>query len=128
MFKSLELFRMASAMASHAGRRQVVIATNMANSDTPGYRARDIKPFSETYRANRADQMQATRARHLASAPGSPDPTLFVAAGSESSPNGNAVALEDEMLKGVDARRQHDKAIAIYRSGLSILRTSLGRR
>ena len=31
------------------------------------------------------------------------------------------------MLKAVDVMRQHDRALAIYKSSLNILRTSLGR-
>jgi len=42
-------------------------------------------------------------------------------------PNGNSVSVENELLRSVDIRRQHDHSIAIYRSTLSILRTSLGR-
>ena len=42
-------------------------------------------------------------------------------------PNGNSVSVEMEMMKAVDAKRSHDRALAIYRSSLSILRTSLGR-
>ena len=43
-------------------------------------------------------------------------------------PNGNDVSIETEMVRGVDARRQHDAAMAIFRASLDILRTSLGRR
>ena len=45
----------------------------------------------------------------------------------QSDPNGNSVAIEDEILRSVDAKRQHDRALAIYRSSLNILRTSIGR-
>lgn len=128
MFKSLEVFRMASAMASHAGLRQGVIAANMANADTPGYRARDVTPFAETYRTTGATRMQATRGRHLFGSGPDTGPDVFVTRSSDTSPNGNAVSLEDEMLRGVETRKQHDQALAIYRSGLSILRASLGRR
>ena len=46
MFENLQVFKIAHAMAVHAGKRQSVIAANMANADTPGYRARDVAPFS----------------------------------------------------------------------------------
>ena len=42
MFAKLELTRMAQALASHSGARMDVIARNVANADTPGYRARDV--------------------------------------------------------------------------------------
>lgn len=127
MFRSLELFRMASAMASHAGLRQGVIAANMANADTPGYRARDIAPFAEVYRPEGAVRMQATRPGHLFGGGEAAGPNIRYADSADASPNGNTVALEDQMLRGVETRRQHDRALAIYRSGLTVLRTSLGR-
>jgi flagellar basal-body rod protein FlgB len=43
-------------------------------------------------------------------------------------PNGNSVALETEMLRAVDVKRQHDRALAIYKSSLTVLRTAIGRR
>lgn len=128
MFKSLEVFRMASAMAAHAGKRQGVIATNMANSDTPGYRARDVTPFAEVYRPEGATHMQATRPGHLFGGGTAAKPDILIADSNDGSPNGNTVSIEDQMLKGVETRRQHDRALAIYRNGLTVLRASLGRR
>ena len=40
---------------------------------------------------------------------------------------GPTVSIEEEMLKAVEVTRQHDRALAIYKSSLSILRSSLGR-
>ena len=47
MFQSLDILRMAQAYATHAATRQQAIAQNVANADTPGYRARDAIPFSD---------------------------------------------------------------------------------
>ncbi|MDG1803103.1 MAG: flagellar biosynthesis protein FlgB, partial [Paracoccaceae bacterium] len=44
-----------------------------------------------------------------------------------SSPNGNSVSLEQEMLRSVDAQRQHNRALAIYKHTMTVLRSSLGR-
>jgi flagellar basal-body rod protein FlgB len=50
MFDRLEIFSLASAQARHAAARQAVVAQNIANSDTPGYRARDIGDFADMLR------------------------------------------------------------------------------
>lgn len=128
MFKSLEVFRMASAMASHAGVRQGVIAANMANADTPGYRARDVVPFTEFYREADGTRMRATRSGHLFGGGTSTNPDVFIARTGDGSPNGNTVSIEDQMVRAVETRKQHNQALAIYRSGMTILRGSLGRR
>ncbi len=125
MFQNLQVFKTAYALATHAGARQAVIARNMANADTPGYRARDIPPFAESYAGGEAAGMRATRARHLSGA--ETGTWREVTPQAPADPNGNSVSLEGEILKAVEVKRQHDRAIAVYRASLSILRTSLGR-
>ncbi len=126
MFQSLELFTTSYAMSRHAGQRQSVAARNMANADTPGYRAQSIPDFAETMKTDVPPPMRATRPGHLhfGADPGALTPQD---AGLPSDPNGNSVSLEQEMLRSVAAKRQHDRALAIYRAGLTILRTSLGK-
>lgn len=128
MFDNLEILGMAYGLASHAATRQTTIARNIAHADTPGYKARDVASFSETYRGGSdGAEMRATRARHL-SAPawGNGDlPEQIV--GGPSSPNGNSVSLENEMMKASEVRIQYDMALSIYSKSLNILRTSLGR-
>ncbi len=128
MFEKLEIFRLTHAMAVHAGARQSVVARNMANADTPGYAARDIRPFSEIIRNDAADfAPRATRPGHLNASPFSFEIEPQTTGRAQADPNGNDVSLETEMLKAVDVKRQHDRALAIYKSSLSVLRSALGR-
>lgn len=125
MFDRLEIFRMAQSMAVHAAARQTAMAGNVANADTPGYRARDAVPFSEVYATQRAD-LRATRPGHLTLAEAGDRVELTFAPG-EAAPNGNTVSLETEMARAAEIRGQHERALAIYRSGLQMLRVSIGR-
>ncbi|MDT8857992.1 FlgB family protein [Paracoccaceae bacterium Fryx2] len=125
MFEKLEMVRMAQAMAAHAGARQEAIARNVANADTPGYKAVDLPAFAKAY-APPGGSMRATRPAHLTASDRTMDLTPRVQGGA-ASPNGNSVSLEGEMVKAVEVRQQHDMALAIYRSTSKILRTSLGR-
>jgi len=123
MFEKLEVFQMAGAMAKHAAARQALIAENIAQADTPGYKARDIASFSDTYRSsNESLAMRATRSGHLA------DSALPQYRITETAGNGNSVSLETEMMKSAVVRQEHDMALAIYKSALGVLRSSLGRR
>ncbi len=128
MYQSLEIFRMAHGLAAHAAARQSAIAGNIANADTPGYRAQDLAPFSETYRAEQpGNTMRSTRAGHVGGAPnGGPAPQRVDAPG-PSAPNGNTVSLETEMMKATEVRHSHELALAVYKSSLDILRTALSR-
>ncbi|ULB11248.1 FlgB family protein [Cereibacter azotoformans] len=125
MFEKLELVRMAQAMARHAGARTDVIARNVANSDTPGYRARDLPDF-ESYAEGRTG-LRGTRAGHLRSAAAVAAEPVPAGIMGTASPNGNSVSLEEEMVKAVSARQQHEMALSIYQSSSRLIRTSLGR-
>lgn len=128
MFDQIEILRMAGALASHAAQRQDAIARNVANADTPGYKAVDVPDFATTWaegsdftpRANLPGHFQTsaepTGAERLAprQKPGS------------ESPNGNTVSLETEMVDAAEVRQQHDMALAVYRSTTTMLRVALG--
>lgn len=127
MFESLDILRMAHGLAAHTGARQAVIAQNVANADTPGFRAKDLAGFAETYRDAGGLDLRQTRSGHLASGTSDTASLRAMDAGGQASPNGNTVSLETEMLRGVEAKRGHDLALAVYRTSLDVLRTSLGR-
>ncbi|WP_299728736.1 FlgB family protein [uncultured Tateyamaria sp.] len=130
MFQNLTVFETAHAMAVHAGQRQAVIAQNVANADTPGFVGRDLPSFQDIYspHQNTMTTQRATRAGHLNGST-TPDMTgLMREDRSFASPDGNTISLETEMLRATDAKRQHDRSLAIYKSALNILRSSLGRQ
>jgi flagellar basal-body rod protein FlgB len=128
MFDRLNVFSTAQAMAVHAGTRHAVVARNMAHADTPGFRPAELVPFRETLeRQAPTATLRATRPGHFAmTTSAGPTPQLRDEVALD--PNGNGVSLEVEMLKAVEAKRQHDRAMTIYRSALEIMRQSIGRR
>lgn len=128
MFEQLDVFRMSSSMAVHAGQRQAIASQNVANSDTPGYVPKDIAAFEALYQSGHDGSAQrATRTGHLhGSVKGQQIAEPFEVR-DEASPNGNSVSLEAEMLRSLDAKRQHDRSLAIYKSALSVLRSTIGK-
>ena len=127
MFDNLDVFKLSHTMARHAGTRQALVSQNMANADTPGYTARDVKPFAAHVTGDGAFTARATRPNHLFGQTPGRNFDIVTDRTAPRDPNGNSVSLETEMLRGVETRRQHDRALAIYRSGLTVLRTALGR-
>jgi len=123
MPETLKIFQTAAAMAQHAGRRQALTAQNVANADTPGYVAKTIPSFIDTY-SSAGFEMRQTREAHF----GSHGATVgIVGTNSEPSPNGNSVSVEEEMLRSVEISREHNRALTIYRHAMTVLRTTLGR-
>jgi len=127
MYQSLELFQTAGEMARHAGARQAVVARNIANADTPGFKAQEIAPFTEVYRADGQMTLRATRDGHLTGAATTPATAQVATSTTAPSPNGNTVSIEEEMMNAIAVGREHSRALAIYQHAMTVLRTSLGR-
>lgn len=127
MFEKLEITRMAQALSSYAGARLGLVAQNVANADTPGYKARDLPDFAEVWRGG--GDLRATRSGHLGGAAGDAGATvapILRSKAPDASPDGNTVALETEMLTAADLRQQNEMALAVYRTTSSVIRSSLG--
>ncbi len=131
MALNIGLLKMAGALASHAAQRQGLIAENMANADTPGYKARDLVAFSKTYNAQTANPsaMRATRPEHFGQGTSNHNFTIeeTSAFGAES-PNANTVSLDDQIMRSAALQIDHELALGVYTKSLSILRLGLGRR
>jgi flagellar basal-body rod protein FlgB len=127
MIEMPDVMSMASAMARNASQRLGLIAQNVANADTPGYRSRSLARFSTSYQAEAGLPLRTTRSGHLGSG-AAIEASSVDTRPVHLSPNGNGVSLEDEMVAAAGARRDHDLALAIYKNALGLLRSSLGRR
>jgi flagellar basal-body rod protein FlgB len=130
MFEPLNLMRMAQSLAGYAGDRLGVIARNIAQADTPGYRAMDLPSFADVYAAQSGEDgfaMRATRAGHLSGGFAAAEPLASPTEG-EASADGNTVSLEKQMVKMADIRLAHDMALSVYRVSADITRAALGRR
>ena len=59
------LFDLASSHARWLSLRQAAISSNVANANTPGYKAKDIEPFSKLLDA-KVVSLAVTNPKHLA--------------------------------------------------------------
>lgn len=123
MTQTPALMQLAMSAARHASVRQTTIASNVANADTPGYRARDVAAFAPDM-----DGLPLRRSNPLHFAGTARTDLIFEELGGPASQNGNTVSLEDQVLRGIDAQRSHNRAVTIYQASLDVLRSSLGRR
>jgi flagellar basal-body rod protein FlgB len=105
--------------------RQRVIAQNVANADTPGYMARDLKAPTDFARALQTSGglgLARTSAAHMSPS----SPTVRFSAvdspDSETTLDGNAVVVEEQMLKMTESRMAYDAAISLYQKSMQMLR------
>lgn len=126
---SIGILQMAGQLANHASARQTVIAENIANADTPGYKARDIASFADTYSAPaKMAAQRPPRAGHIPLDGATGGFATFESSSfNAEDPNGNTVSLEDQMVRSADIRMEHDLALGIYGKSLDILRAGMGR-
>lgn len=127
----IPLFGMIKDRMHWLSERQGVLAQNVANADTPGYVARDLKELDFSTMVESAQigkmNMAQTRAGHLSgSAAGTSSMKVVRSPDSETSPTGNAVVLEEQMVKVADTQLQYDTATGLYSKSMSILKTALG--
>ncbi|MCB1476169.1 MAG: flagellar basal body rod protein FlgB [Rhodobiaceae bacterium] len=111
--------------------RQTVLAQNVANADSPGYQARDIAEpdFSSLLASQTGPARTNTGHMTLASVGSGTDSWRSSEVRSfETTPSGNSVDLEDEMMKVAQNQMDYQMATTLYSRGMGLLRTALGRR
>lgn len=103
--------------------RQRVLAHNVANADTPGFRPSDMQPFAQAL-AGAQGVMARTDPRHLAP---SRDARAQRERRVDRSMDGNGVALDREAVRIADTETAHALAVGLHRRYLGLFRTALGR-
>ncbi len=125
----IPVFAMLKARLGYLADRQQVIAQNVANSDTPGYTPKDLKPFVVPGGGGvgviAPIAVALTSPMHLSppSVTGHGDQPV-AAPDSETTLNGNSVVLEDEMIRMTEARTNYDAAIGFYEQALNMIQTA----
>ncbi|MBT3306672.1 MAG: flagellar basal body rod protein FlgB [Alphaproteobacteria bacterium] len=132
-FSNVTLFNMVKKRMAWLGQRQEVVAQNIANADTPGYKARDVKgfQFKEMIRSSGGKlTMASTSGNHLRgqSSRAADFGSVETRHPFETNPNGNSVVLEEQMAKMGETSVSHRLTSELYKKHLGMIRTALGRR
>jgi flagellar basal-body rod protein FlgB len=113
--------------------RQRVLSENVSNSDTPNFKPRDLVEPKFDQRGAAAGpvgqlSMTRTAAGHIAPSSGGGDSfDQNRKAGFETRPAGNAVNLEDEMLKVSANQMDYAAVTSLYSKSLHLLKTAIGK-
>jgi len=129
---NIPLFSMLRTRMQWHQERQKVLAENVANADTPNFRSRDLVPlkFDRTTPAAPGVTLVRTSAGHQAPAGSAAGGNSFESArnvGQEIRPTGNAVSLEEEMIKVAANQMDFQAATALYTRSLGLIKTALGK-
>ncbi len=108
--------------------RQQVLAENVANADTPGYRAKDLAPpdFSREL-SSVSLALDRTDPNHIAVSGGGSQFASDESARYEIRPGGNSVSHEDEMMKVASNQMDYEAVTSIYTHSLDLIKLAVGR-
>jgi flagellar basal-body rod protein FlgB len=130
-FSKLPLFSLISQRMGWLSDRHKVLAENVANADTPGYVARDLKPVDFAALANAATarlHQSVTDPRHLdASGGAARKPAEVKDKKAEATLSGNTVSIEQEMMKVADTAMDYQLITNLYRKQIGLIKTAIGR-
>jgi flagellar basal-body rod protein FlgB len=129
----MPMMNMLRERMSWLNQRQGILSQNVANADTPGYAARDLKAvdFEQTLKdeaRQNAGGLMVTNARHIAITPTSESGNFEETETpvSQDTPGGNTVAIEEEMIKVADTQAQYAAATNLYSKAFAMMKTAIG--
>ena len=114
--ESIQLFQLASRQAEWLSTRQTLISGNIANANTPGFRAKDVTAFDTVLQSTQLP-MKATNPLHFTESPA--DSFVVeseVNEGSATQLSGNSVDLSEEMMKQGSIKRDYDLNAAVVKA------------
>lgn len=105
--------------------RQSIVAQNIANANTPGYKAKDLMPFEAVLQSTGLT-MAATSANHMTPSETPATAAIITTAGrGDMTYDGNNVSLEGEIAKLGDTTSQYSLSTSIIKSFHKMIMTSL---
>ena len=121
------IFDLAQKRLTWLDQRQQVLAQNVANADTPGWQARDLRPFADILGDASGVAPARTSTHHLSG-------TLDAARGASKTlraharmPDGNDVSMDDQLTRVANTETQQSLTNGVFRKYLGLFRLALGR-
>ncbi len=125
-FSKLPLFSLVKQKMAYIDERHAVLAENIANADTPKYKAKDLKSvdFGKLVKASGGRlQMTATNPRHIQSAGAGSEFATETLKSWDTSPNGNSVVLEEQAQKMQANAGDYQAVTSTYAKMADLIRT-----
>lgn len=109
MVKPVDIFSVASKQATWLTARQNAVSLNVANANTPNYKAIDVRPFTELLNGGpniSGLAMAVTNKRHMSLGGAIQSVGLDYQKNDEITASGNNVNLEQEVNRGAEIVQQ----------------------
>jgi flagellar basal-body rod protein FlgB len=125
------VFRMMSGKMRWLASRQGVLSQNVANADTPKYQAKDLKEVDFS-KSDGTSPFHAELARTNPAHYGRMDEKSDFNSQKqkepyETLPTGNAVVLEEQLMKVAQTKHDYELMTRLYRKHMQMFQIALGR-
>jgi flagellar basal-body rod protein FlgB len=130
MIGNMPLFAMLRTRMHWHQERQRLLAENIANANSQGYRPRDLAPpeYDQMKRGVTPIGLARTSGAHIALAGGTGQFEASTVNGGKARPSGNAVNLEEETMKVANNQMDYQAATTLYVRSLGLIKTAIGKR
>jgi len=138
MLDGIGLFRGIMAKMNWLDQNQTVVAKNIANADTPGFRPMSLKDedfskfmgtsLSESTGSMKPLSVAVTDSNHIGAMEGDTNAKIGSVKQKkiyEASPDGNGVVLEEQLFKSNENGMQYQIATDLYRRSAGMIRMAL---
>lgn len=112
---AVNLFKLATTQAKWLSLRQTTVANNIANVNSPGYRAVDVEPF-QAILSDTSVRLAATSPVHFGSSEGNGSFRVVEEEPDKLTTSGKTVSMEDELVKSSEIRHAYEMNTAIVSS------------
>lgn len=130
--KASGLFDILGMRMDYLKQRQAVIAQNVSNADSPGYKAHDLVSFTKALKGVGVHPVEIAQTNEAHISPNG----RAIASGFgdnhkaktyEVLPTGNSVVLEEQMMNVAQTNNDYQVAATLYRDAVSMMKMALGK-
>lgn len=119
------LFDFGSRQAEWASIRQATISGNIANANTPGYRAKDIEPFQDQL-SRFSLALVGTNPAHQGTVYARPDPQDVREGDTwDITHSGNTVSIDEQLMRASETSRRYELNMTLMRTFHRMILTSV---
>lgn len=106
-------------------KRMEVLAANLANADTPNYKARDVEFSAVLDKAVQRAELAVTHQRHIAAQPLAGDPALRYRIPHQPAQDGNTVETDLELARYAENAVAYQASLLFINGRIATLKAAL---
>ncbi len=121
------LFDLAEKRLAWTAQRQSVLATNIANANTPAFQARDVQSFSNILAGAISVTPVQTQSGHMAGTTAPGLASLITDPPKARAIDGNTVTIDEQLSKVADTESTQSLVTGIWKKYVGMFSMALGR-